>query len=417
MNLLSDVLTYIRRIIKSPSNSSITDDLLIDYVNRFWISDIDARMQLFDFKTKYQFETIPGVCDYNMPLYAPQTEPGAQVISPFPVYQGFMAPAYANGVQMPFYTQRELFFRTYPNYLEWNDQVAIGDGVTTTFTFSLPSFSQAPAPSVGPLTIGIIPGHIDMTGIIASGGTQDPIFTTTFLTEPVPNVPLAFQATIPSTSVKSGVYITYIDQNGGNVVVADSGQFLDRPVTHTLTDGNLYGLLMLPGQAPNGDAALPGGYSLTVNTVNYNTGTVNVTFPTAPLAGSSINANCAYYQPGLPRQILFYNNTLSIRPPPDTQYLIELDAYLTPAAMLSSGTSVPFAYMAEYIARGAARKILSDTGDWEQFTSYEPLFIEQERLVWKRSQRIFTATRTSTIFSNGEGQGNVGFNNSGQGGF
>jgi hypothetical protein len=55
--------------------------------------------------------------------------------------------------------------------------------------------------------------------------------------------------------------------------------------------------------------------------------------------------------------------------------------------------------MSEYIARGAARKILSDTGDIEQFQFYEPLFREQEMLVWKRSQRQFTATRTPTIFS------------------
>ena len=56
--------------------------------------------------------------------------------------------------------------------------------------------------------------------------------------------------------------------------------------------------------------------------------------------------------------------------------------------------------MCEYISRGAARKLLSDTGDWDQFDRYEPLFLEQEMLVWKRSQRQFTATRTDTIFSN-----------------
>jgi hypothetical protein len=62
--------------------------------------------------------------------------------------------------------------------------------------------------------------------------------------------------------------------------------------------------------------------------------------------------------------------------------------------------------MAEYIARGAARKILSDTGDWEQFQAYEPLFIEQETLVHIRSQRQFTSTRTQTIYSNRGLQGN-----------
>jgi len=52
---------------------------------------------------------------------------------------------------------------------------------------------------------------------------------------------------------------------------------------------------------------------------------------------------------------------------------------LSPAAFLSTNQAAPFGYMCEYIARGAARKILSDTGDVEQFNFYEPLFMEQER--------------------------------------
>ncbi len=58
--------------------------------------------------------------------------------------------------------------------------------------------------------------------------------------------------------------------------------------------------------------------------------------------------------------------------------------------------------------------MLSDTGDWEQFQAYEPLFIEQESLVWKRSQRQWTSTRTETIYSQGFGSG-MGLNNIGGG--
>jgi hypothetical protein len=69
--------------------------------------------------------------------------------------------------------------------------------------------------------------------------------------------------------------------------------------------------------------------------------------------------------------------------------------------------------MAEYIARGAARKLLSDTGDWEQFDRYEPLFREQENLVHIRSQRQWTSTRTETIYSRGSGQGQQSYNSLG----
>ena len=98
-----------------------------------------------------------------------------------------------------------------------------------------------------------------------------------------------------------------------------------------------------------------------------------------------------------------------MRNPPNIQYLVSLEGYLSPAAFLASTNAVPFAYMSEYIARGAARKILADTGDVEQFQFYEPFFREQEILVWKRSQRIFTSSRTQTIFSEG-GSGNLSTN-------
>ena len=356
--------------------------------------DVDARIQLFDLKTKYQFETIPGINQYNMPLYEVQIEtpsPEQQMIGSFPVYQGFSMPAFVNGIQIPFYTQRNAFYNLWPNYIQSLSQVATGDGVTDTFQFSLPFF---PA----------IPGHLDIAGVIAttSGALQDPIFATSFnLTSGSIN--------IPTTSFYPGVFITYTNDNGSNTLITDSGIFLSNS-----TGGDLYGLLMQSGNAPFGNLPLSSNaYSVTQNTVNYNTGLVNITFPTVPPANTLIQAQCYFFQQGIPRAVLFYNNCLTLNPPPNTQYLVELDAYLTPAAFLNTTGAIPFGYMAEYISRGAARKILADTGDTEQFMFYEPLFKEQETLVWKRSQRQFTATRTASIFS--ETQGQTNYNNIGQG--
>lgn len=387
MNVLQDIITYVRRIVKTPSNASLTDSLIIDYINRFWTVDIQARAQFFDFKTKYQFQTIPGISDYNMPMYEVQTEPGSQTIAPYPVYQGFTGTTYVNGIQIPLYVQRDPFWKIWPNYIQALTTVAVGDGATTTFTFDVPYF---PA----------IPGHIDITGIIANynngGGTTDPIFAAQ-----VPNV--NGQPVVPYTSISPGVYITYQNSNGSTTTVTDSGVFLN-----SATNNQITGILIATTQAGNFNIA-PTGYSIlgsasaANSTVNYVTGVINVTFPTAPASGTNIQVQSYYYQQGIPRSILFYNNSLTIRPPPDISYLIELDAYLTPAAFLGSSDAIQFGYMAEYIARGAARKILSDTGDVEQFMFYEPLFREQETLVWKRSQRIITSQRTGTIYSDLQG--------------
>ena len=167
---------------------------------------------------------------------------------------------------------------------------------------------------------------------------------------------------------------------------------------------------MEPGPAPYGDRVLDGTggtnpapnplYTTTQNTVNYLTGiATNVYFNKDIPNGMPIQAQCVYYQFGIPRALLWYNNVITLRAPPNTQYLVLLDAYLTPAAFFNTTQAIPFGYMAEYIARGAARKILSDTGDVEQFEFYEQFFKEQELLVWKRSQRQWTATRTQTIYS------------------
>ncbi len=408
MFLLSDILTYIRRIIKSPSNAQISDDLLIDYVNRFWISDVDARMQLFDLKTTYVFQTQPGVDQYNMPMYSVQTEPGSQQIGLYPVYQGFLGPARINGIDVQFATERQSFFNNWWNVTQQMNIVAVGDGTVGPYTLTFPIQPNNQVPANPPIN-AFLRGHIDITGIMAYntafGTYQDPPLITSL--QITANDP--FVENIPVTSSIPQVYITSIDATGKNVIVQDSGLFLERDIN--------YGLLIQPGAAPNGNQRLPGpvgaNYSTTSNTVNYLTGVANVEFPVAIPAGNNINVKVVYYQTGLPRALLYYNNIITLRNPPDTQYTVELTAYLSPAAFLNSEQGIQFGYMCEYLARGAARKILSDTGDVEQFQFYEPLFREQEMLVWKRSQRQFTSTRTQTIYSQGPNFGSGNYNNYG----
>ena len=404
MNLLSDVITYIRRIIKSPSNSVITDNLLIDYINRFWIMDVDARIQLFDLKTQYSFITSPGVDQYNMPLYNLQTESGSQTIGMYPVYQGFINPAYVSGIQVPLQTEKNSFYNIWPQLTQNTFIIGTGNGSAGPYTLT---FNIAPNNStpLNPPIEAILRGHVDLNGIISTGVNQDPPIGT--------NLPSSGgQFLIPSTSIIPSVYFSYVDGTGQTQVVQDSGVFLTNNVN--------YGLLMQPGPAPFGYNALPNGgslptpYATNQNTINYFTGiATNVYFPTAVPDGADINAQCYFFQSGLPRGIMYYNNTLTLRSPPDNQYRVDLDAYLSPAAFLNSSAAVPYGYMSEYIARGAARKILADTGDIEQFQFYEPLFREQEILVWKRSQRTWTGSRTQTIYSQGINQGQSGFSNVG----
>jgi|SRR5271154_347485 len=407
MDLLSDIITYVRRIIKTPSNLVLTDSLIVDYINRFWIMDVDARIQLFDLKTKYQFQTSPGYDQYNMPLYGLQQSSGSNPLQPtisyYPVYQGFLDPVYVNGIQIPFQTDKTTFFNIWPNIVQQMNVVTTANGQAT-YSFTFPIAPNNSNPITSPFQY-ILRGHVDTQGIIALANTAG----YGILADPpiVTNAQAFFTITgAPTANVFPAVYITTNLADGTSVVVTDSGQFL-------AGNQNLGLLMQTNANLPLGNNVLPGGYSTTSNTINYFTGQVNVTFPQNIPAGVNINAQCFLFQCGLPRGLLFWNNTIILRSPPDQQYLVELDAYLSPAGFLASNQAIQFAYMCEYIARGASRKILSDTGDMEQFGFYEPLFKEQELLVWKRSQRQFTASRTQTIYSQGINQGQSGFNNLG----
>lgn len=418
MFLLADIITYVRRIIKSPSNASITDNLIIDYINRFYISDVDARMQLFDLKTTYVFQTQPGVDQYNMPMYTVQAQPvnppNSYVgpIGMYPVYQGFLGPARINGIDVAFSTERDSFFTSWWNIAQQFNIVAKGDGTAGPYdlTFPIsPDNINYPNP-INPPINSLLRGHIDLLGIMAYFNQENtyqdpPLITTTQINAANPK----FVQCVPVTSSIPQVYITSLDATGKNVVVQDSGLFLEENVN--------FGLLIEPGKAPNGNLPLTSSvapnYSPTTNTVDYLRGKANVTFPVAIPLGNNINVKCVFYQTGLPRALLYYNNIIYLRNPPDNQYTVELTAYLSPAAFLNSSQSIQFGYMCEYLARGAARKIMSDTGDIEQFQFYEPLFKEQELLVWKRSQRQFTSTRTQTIYSQGHNNGNGNYNNYG----
>ncbi len=361
---------------------------------------------MFDNKTKYQFQTQPGVDKYNMPLYSVQSGVSPNMIldpavAMYPVYQGFTQTAYINGIPVTFNTEKTSFFNYFPNVIQNQLVVAVGDGTTGPYTINLNVLPSNTVPTNPPVN-AIIRGHVDITGIMSTNQNVDP---------PIASDSVSFGTLlgqIPTTSIDSAFFLTSTGTSGQNVVVADSGIFL--------ADNHNIGMLMEPWNAPYGNSILVNGsYSVTENTINYLTGKCKFSFNEAIPKGVNINAQYLFIATGLPRALLYYNNTIQLRAPPDRQYLVELDAYLSPAAFFNTAQAIPFGYMAEYIARGAARKILSDTGDAEQFQFYEPFFIEQENLVWKRSQRQWTSTRTQTLYSQG-GRGNSGngmFNGSG----
>ncbi len=146
---------------------------------------------------------------------------------------------------------------------------------------------------------------------------------------------------------------------------------------------------------------LVGDIAAGVNTINYLTGTYDVTFDTAPAAGVAINAETIPYQAALPQAVLYYDDKFILRPVPDQSYRVNLEAYIVPTEFLSAApTQNPdINQWWQYIAYGASKKVFEDRMDTESVQQIMPEFKTQERLVLRKTLVQYTNERTGTIYT------------------
>ncbi len=146
---------------------------------------------------------------------------------------------------------------------------------------------------------------------------------------------------------------------------------------------------------------LVGDVAAGVNTINYLTGTYDVTFNTAPAAGVAINAETVPYQAALPQAVLYYDNKFILRPVPDQSYRVNVEAYMVPTEFLSvAPTQHPdISQWWQYIAYGASKKVFEDRMDTESIQQIMPEFKTQERLVLRKTLVQYTNERVATIYT------------------
>lgn len=357
--ILSDIINWVRRIIKSSNASSITNQTISDYINRFYVYDMPERVQLVELKRQYTFETIPNIFQYQAPFTSSTTPAFPQNPNPppfitnpdppqqqtvMPIYQNFLPPIYCDGVEIGWLQSVDQFYKIFPEFVN-NEQPLLGDGTPGVYTTIS---GQSP----------IIRAFIDDLG-----------------------------------NLKPYVYITAFNESGNMMYIVDT-PYRDSDGLGILiqTDATFQNIIGTPltGSPPNDGGS---------GRVDYENGSVTFSFNANVADGTPIELQTSPFSPGVPRMCLFFNNTFSLYPIPSRAYKIQVNAYVTPTVFFNTTGSVPFAYMAEYIARGAARKILADSGDMEQLQQMEPFFREQENLVLRRSDRQRAVERTPTIFS------------------
>jgi hypothetical protein len=137
-----------------------------------------------------------------------------------------------------------------------------------------------------------------------------------------------------------------------------------------------------------------------VGNIDYITGAFTVTLPGNIPAATQINASVIPYVASLPRAMCLYQNQFMLRPIPDKAYIVEINAFRYPTALAQVGDRPELDFWWQLLAFGAARKILIDNADFENATNFEPYFLEQLAYVQRRTIKLLSTQRSSTIYSN-----------------
>lgn len=341
-NTVNAIRNKVRHLTASPSESSLTTANLDGYINDFYLNDFPYGIKIDQMRKVYAFYTQPNIDRYPLDVN---------------YNVGVRMPVYVDGIEGTLYKDRKQFLNLWPMFPTLFNNVIVGNGEQTEYTFNLaaPFLSRE-------VTIG---GGYDINGnaITASDDGNGNIILQ--VPNPVLTVPPYYQPAVGTTQTPI-------------------------PGMHNNNTAN-------PGLNWVGDAT--NSFVNAIGTVNYVTGAFSIEFPVPPASGSNLNIWVAQYVPGRPYCVLFWNNEFTIRPVPKLAHKITVETYLTPVQFLET-TDVPVVQQWwKYIALGAALLILEDRQDMEGIENLSKLFDRQEGLVLERQSNEEINMPNSTVFN------------------
>lgn len=342
-----------------------------DYLNDFYLYDFPEECKTLKLKDYYTFTTIPNCGTYNVPQNVIDIEP----------------PIYIDNYQCAWHQSPDEFYRIWPefNFIEQN--LFSPDGVTTSFTFTLPMAQNSTNVNSSPLSA------------IQQG-----------------TVVIGLQPNISGTNFAN--METFVD--------SDPGVPLDIPVQRIYSQGTLTG-----NQGGTG-------------TINYLTGAVTINYANAPPNG--VTSSCHYhpYIPSRPNDVLFFQQQLFFRAIPNDTYLVKVLATVLPTTVISAatnatvipsllvdptttpnsaptsttvqiqgftgtGTDLPqFNEWWQMLAYGAALKIFAEDVDSDQYQILDQFYQKQRLLAQRKALRQLANQRIPTVYGNSNNGGVYG---------
>jgi hypothetical protein len=314
----------VRELTACPNEASLSSAYIQDATNTFYSQDFPYAIKIDQLRSVYTFITQANIDRYPLDINSNQS---------------MRDPVYFEGILGTLYKDRNTFYNMWPRFPTQFKPIS-GDGVTTSFTFTI----QGPF-----LSKEVVLGGIDANGFpikIQDDGGRN-----------------TYQGNL--------LYIT--TNNVGNAVPPTPNTSPIPPATP------------LPTNA--------------IGTVNYLTGVFNINFPVAPAAGTQVTLWVSQYQSGRPYSILYWNSEFQIRPVPDGAYKVEIESYMTPVQFMQTTDNPTLNQWWQYIAYGVAREILRRRQDMEGVENLKEGFMRQEALVLERQANEEIGQRNSTIFS------------------
>lgn len=119
---LATIRDKVRLVTGSPSTDQLTDAQINTYINNYYVFTMPFELKVQIENNFLDFKTVPGTDVYAFPGGFFTDQPGA----------------YADGFPLIFYQDVDIFYQDWPQQYAV-DNLAVGDGVTVTFTGGLQS--------------------------------------------------------------------------------------------------------------------------------------------------------------------------------------------------------------------------------------------------------------------------------------
>ena len=405
-----------RRLTASASESALTTAEIDQYINTFYNNDFPYAIKMDQMRSVYTFYTRPYIDRYPLDVN---------------YNQGIRGPLYVEGIQGYFFKDRYQFYNMWPRwptkFTPPNLRIGSINGATQANPCQITSNNHGLISGdkiyiqnvVGMTQLNGITYEITVTGTstFTLNGIDSTAFTAYISGGSWTLLTLSFSIQAPFLSKE--VVMGGVDINGNAISINDDGNGnLQLQIPNSVISVPAQNIIPpVPGMK-NTNTENPGLLAvINIGTVNYVSGQFFIDFTLGgviPDTSVIFTLWVSLYQPGRPYTMLFWNNEITIRPIPKLIHKIEIETYLTPVQFMQSTDHPILNQWWQYIAIGAAIKVLEDRQDMKGIQNLAALFDRQEALVLERqsveeiNQRnttIFTNTIDSLGWNNGFGQG------------